>query len=382
MTSPTAPGDVSLDDIDSALDEMTEDDSPASTDPTPVDAGATPPAMDQEPADQPPELGEPEADAPVDASAADPAAPADPTETPNPTSGTPQGTPFAFRVDGREVTPEGALQLPDGSVLFPAKAWNQVQGQFLGDRGVWRQKEARYQQAVQQAEQSAQQQVAEQVGAVTLERDQAQAALDEFRGILARGPEAVLEWAQNFEVNRPALEATMRARALEVKLQQAEKQQQTWQSQRTEQEDQQYAESVLRPALESHVDYALDKLLAGEFTGVAPTPEDRAELRQHVWEVAGHQLFHPLVENARKPEDFGFNVALVKQILTREKARVGKVAQQTATLSAAATRNAAALAPTPKTMRPAGATPAKKKPVDVDQMVDAMLDSALSGDDD
>lgn len=381
MSSPTAPGDISLDDIDSALDSIHEDDTPASTDPTPAVTGATPPAAaDPETPDQPPELGEPEADASVDASAADPTAPANP-ETPNPDIGTPAGTPFAFRVDGREVTPEGALQLPDGSVLFPAKAWAQVQGQFLGDRGVWRQKEAKYQQAVQQAQQAAQQQVAESLGAVELERDQARAALEEFQRILAAGPDAVMQWAENFAVNRPALEANMRARALEVKLQQAERQQQTWQAKESEQAEAQRAEEW-RPQMEAHLDRALDHYLSGPFAGVATTPQEKADLRQFLWDTMREQLFYEAVVPARKLEDVGFRKEVLEAVLSREKARVGAVAKQTATLSAAATRNAAALAPTPMQARPAKApaAPAKKKPLDVDAMVDAMLDDALSGD--
>ena len=373
MTSPTAPGGFGLDELDSALDSITDDETAASTDPTPAVPGAPPPASaDPETPETPPELGEPEADDSADASATDPVAPATP-ETPTPDISAPAGTPFAFRVDGREVTPEGAVQLPDGSILFPAKAWQQVQGSFLGDRGVWRQKEARYQQAVSQAEASAKAQIADQMGAVELERDQARAALEEFQRILAAGPDAVQQWAENFAVNRPALEARMQARALEVQLEAERRQVKQFQAQRDQQTEEQRAEE-LRPQLEAHFDKALDHYLSGPFAGVAATPQEKAELRSFLWETHRAQLFY------EDEQGIGFRKEILEAVLGREKARVEAVAKQTATLGAAATRNAAAIAPTPVRAKPkAAVVPPKKKAVDPDEVLDADIDEWLVG---
>lgn len=368
MSSPVAPGDVSLDEIDQALDEIHTDDAPASTDPTPT-AEADPPSSDAGDAPEPEATGETTAETPADPAVASAPDAALPDSTPNTQLTLPEGAqPFAFRVDGREYKPEGAMQLPDGSVLLPEKAWAQIRGGLLVDREAVNSKLAQARQQVQQARQEAEHQSTAALSAVTLERDQARAALEEFQKILSAGPDAVMQWAENFAVNRPALEARMQARALEVRLQQAEQERQTWQQQQAQATEAQQAEA-LRPQLEAHLEHALDVKLAGEFAGIASTPQEKADLRAFLWETMRGQLFY------EDEQGIGFRTDLLDTVLGREKARQDAVAKKATVLSEAARRNAAATAPTsaaPRRGTPPPAKAPKAKPVDVDEAIAAI----------
>lgn len=346
MTSPTAPGTLDGFEYTSmADDEPMTDPAVSSTDsaasPAPGSSLTDSPASTETTAD-----ADPEASAPLEG------APADPDQSQPETLVFPEGgSPFTFRVDGNDAAPAGAKVYPDGSVLLPKSAWDDIRGNWLGHRGAWRHKEAQYQQRIAHTEQAAMAAARDQVETVELERDQARAALEEFREILEGGPEAVFQWAQQFEVNKPALQARMEARELKVQLDRATRQTQTYTARETEQQEAAKA-AEWRPALEDHLRHAITTLAGtDEFKGVAATPEAVADLHGFLWETMADKLFYEKSENPQRLEDIGFRVDVLRTFLAREKKKADDRAAKVQTTVQSAVRNAGALAPTPHTGR-------------------------------
>ena len=366
MTSPTAPGGDDLDGFE--YRSLAEDEATADTDPTPAtDDAALPSPEGTEPPDPTPATGETTADARTDASVPSPGTSADPSELqPDQLMYPEGGVPFTFVVDGLTVAPEGAVQYPDGAVLLPTKAWDQLRGNNLADRGAWRQKEQQYQRQVQEARTAAEQGASQQVRALTVDRDRKSAALAEFEKIVALGPDELYDWCQNFAVNRPALEARMDAASVRAELDAVRSQTQRYETE-ADQRTQAEQDETDRTQCEAHLDYALTDLLTKEFPGVAQTPQDRAELKDHVVKTLGGVLFY------RDPEaGLQMRVDLLREVLGREKKRAQGTLSDAARTLGAAQRNTAALAPTLVRRTPAKAVAApavKAKWVDHEEVL-------------
>jgi hypothetical protein len=119
------------------------------------------------------------------------------------------GQPFAFRVDGKEVAVEGALKYEHGTYI-PAKAWDTVQ-QHLADRSAFAQRERQYQQHIRELD-------PEQHPRVRT----ADAWMQWLDGMLDpnKSPEEIAGWLDNLRVNKPLLDAQLRAQILEQQLNQ------------------------------------------------------------------------------------------------------------------------------------------------------------------
>lgn len=121
------------------------------------------------------------------------------------------GTPFRFRADHREVEVPGALEWDHG-IYVPKDAWNGVVSRHLADR------DSLYQQH-QREVQTLQQQLQDRDPDRNPVVQQANITVQKFRELMDQGPAAVAQWLDNFAVNRPLLEAEIKAAGLEAQLQ-------------------------------------------------------------------------------------------------------------------------------------------------------------------
>jgi len=339
MTSPTAPG--VADDLGGFEYHSEVEESRDIASPEPVPAALE---------DASPELGAadlPEPTAPAETTATSPAADLLPGEiTPDKLTFPTGGTPFAFRIDGREVAPEGAVQYADGSVLLPAKAWDVMRGGFLADRGAWDQKERSYQAAVREARERR-----------SSEQVRAEKILAEWGKVLAGGPEAVVQWAEDFERNRPILEARIEAQMAQAELERYRAGEQQLQ--------QQQAAERLVPSLQGHLTSALNHYLSGPYKGVARTKAERDDLESFLWGTMAGQLFY------EDEQGYGFRTDVLEQVLQREQARQQRAADATKKATDAARLNAAATSPTRTTRGAARPAPGQPKPkrLDPDEVI-------------
>lgn len=142
-----------------------------------------------------------------------PASPEAPASTDPPAAVPPAApVPFTFRVDGREVSPKGAVVQPDGTIAFTPESFRTFQQQYVADRGVWRQKEQQYQ---RQIEQTARQQTAAQA--------QAEAILTAITKAAEQGDQAIYDLATGFAQNLPKLKAEAEARFYRTQLEEQER---------------------------------------------------------------------------------------------------------------------------------------------------------------
>jgi hypothetical protein len=211
------------------------------------------------------ELDTPEGAVPVPAPAADDAPPADAAPTPAeqvPAETPPQGQvppvpaspvvpppTWSFKADGREVTVPGAKVTADG-ILIPKDAWQRTVQPHLADRAAWN--------AQVQEFRRTEAGLREQVEAV--EKGQhpaivrANAVTAKFTELMDKGPEAVAEWLDNFQQNRPILEANARAAAAEAEREQYKS--------RISQADQERQQAALEPQKRTAVEQQVTALLA------------------------------------------------------------------------------------------------------------------------
>ncbi len=194
------------------------------------DEGAQPPAP---PSAQPPTPGQP------------------------PHGGAPTGAaePWAFRADRQEYFVEGSRVEPDGGVYIP-KAQLQLVQQLLAEgaahRGSWREERDAYEARIAELEASVEQHP---------DLLRARAFNTKLNQLMAAGPEAVAEWLDKFETNRPVLEAEVKAQLLQSQLDQ---------TQSRERAAQEEAESnELAPVMEETLQGAVEEL-ASRYPGVDP----------------------------------------------------------------------------------------------------------------
>lgn len=205
----------------------------AAPDPAPEPSPDAPPVIDAAPT-------EPSAPAPASDAASDvPASPEAPAPTDPPAAVPPAApTPFTFRVDGRDVSPKGAVVQPDGTIAFTKDGFRAFQQQYVADRSVWRQREAQYQQQIQQAQQSQ-----------SAEQARAAAVLDRITAaIRSENPsQAIYDMAIGFAAEFPKLTAEAEAaywrkqaeaREQQVLPQQAQQQWESWKADREDALDQ------------------------------------------------------------------------------------------------------------------------------------------------
>jgi hypothetical protein len=346
----------------SLADELAELDLEDQQDPegaAPADgeAGASPPADPDAPAD-----GEEAAELQLEGE--QPAGEGQPVEgTPawQPPAG---GEPFVFRVDGREVAVPGAQRYEHG-IYVPAEAWNGVVQRHLADRDVWVQQR---QQMLSQIEQ-----LNPEAHPVVL---QAQATVQAFKELLDKGPLEVAKWLDQYERNRPLLEAQIQNQALQSQLE--------IRTRGSQQAEQEQLVAQVRDALPGYLEQHIE-------AAISQTPElaelkglTAAKLRENLWPYA-QLLFieappdRDLPEHGLRRGQIGVNRAVLSQLLGQQAAHQTELKR----LQAAAKHNAAATgrAPAVPTVttrgRPAPAGKAPPQPASVSEWKDSFLGANL-----
>lgn len=271
---------------------------PATPAPDPVDRvlAATP---DTIPAD----AATPQAPAPVDA------APAVPALAPEP---------FAFTADGTKVAVTGATVAPDGTITMPRDTWNRVVQPHLADRRQWQLKEQSYRQQIEERD-----------PAQNAEVLRARAILGTLTALMDQGPEKMAEWLDDFERNRPILQAQAETAVLKA-------QYEAQQSRLTEVDQREFRnqqEPLMRQGLEREVQaqLAADPSLAGLLQG--PLVERLMRNMQQTFVVAD-----------RDYPEYGISRGEIALNLAYIRSEVQDIAQLTA--NARATRQAQAAAQT------------------------------------
>lgn len=177
-------------------------DEPA-TDPTPADASAASAPSDVTDEEEPDELDADLDDAP----SADQSAKSEP-EASGESAAESAGEPFTFRADGKQFEIPGAVRYPEG-VYIPPESIAKLQEHLADRKGL--------NDRIRQLEQQAQNPDAE---VVSRHPDvlRAKATLQKLNELMDQGPEAMAEWLDNLQQNRPILEANAKAAALEAQL--------------------------------------------------------------------------------------------------------------------------------------------------------------------
>jgi hypothetical protein len=272
------------------------------------------------------------------------------------------GEPFAFRVDGREVAVPGAQRYEHG-IYVPADAWNGVVQQHLADRGVWQQQRQAYERQIAELNPDAH--------PVVL---QAQATVQAFKELLDKGPLEVAKWLDQYERNRPLLEAQIQNQTLAAQLEQR-----TRGSQQQEQEQLERQVWEAMPGyLEQHIEAAVSQTPElAELKGVGA-----AKLRETIWPY-WQLLFiqappdRDLPEHNLRRGQIGVNRGVLSQLLGQQAAHQAELKrlQKAARHNAAATGRAP-VAPTVTTRgRPAPAGRAAPQPASAQEWKDNFLAS-------
>lgn len=113
----------------------------------------------------------------------------------------PATEPLQFKADGREFTVNGRKD-EDGNFVIAPEEWNRTIGPRLADRGAWAQEREAYRR---------------QIDALAPDKNpevvRARKITESFKELLDKGPDAVIEWAENYEANKEVLIAKAEAEA-------------------------------------------------------------------------------------------------------------------------------------------------------------------------
>jgi multidrug efflux pump subunit AcrA (membrane-fusion protein) len=202
---------------------------------------------------------------------------------------------------------------------------------------------------------------------------QSRVTLQKFRELMDQGPAAVAEWLDNFSVNRPLLEAEIRAQTLQAQLE-------ARQQQSTQYEQEQVIARVSQE-LPGYVEQNIAALIS-QTPELASLKGSEKKLVEQLWPYIGSLLW----EADRDYPEYGVRQGqivprkeLFLQALTQEANRRAELKR----LEDAARHNARALgngSKTPKTVPargqpvPAGQKPRAFKPGEAREAKDAFLD--------
>ena len=238
-------------DLDGAPDE------PA-TDPVAADPSAASAEPDVTEDDEASELDAPLDDAPSAAKAAEPAS----TDSGAPAA-EPAGEPFTFKADGKQFEIPGAMRYPEG-VYFTPEAILRLQENLADRKGL--------NDRIRQLENKVQVNDPERHPEVL----RARALTQKLNELMDQGPEAMAEWLDNLQQNRPILEANAKAAALEAQLKRY-----------TEQEQTQASEQEATALVDQ-----MDRTLNGHLDAILQDPEiaalglDRNRLQARLYRLA------------------------------------------------------------------------------------------------
>lgn len=286
---------------------------------TPETDTATP-ATDQSPTPDTPPV-QPDATSPEKVDAPATPAPLTPPEIPTPVDPFSGGEPFAFRIDGRQVSIDGAKVIND-HVVIPKSAWlNQMQ-HFLGDRSAIRNREGQYKQALEQAN----------AGRSEWEAEKA-TMLGEIQQMFA-DPEAMLAKLQNWQTEGPLLMAKMEAKAARQQVEQFQRRQQD--------EMRHQQEAAVIPQLQDQLGDTVEQWLSDHGINWESDKERWSGWMRNVWEDFGpNGLFQrdPISGRPVLQED------KVQRLFQREVSRVQSAQVAAKAVEQKKAMNAAAVAP-------------------------------------
>jgi hypothetical protein len=292
-TQSEAPGRATL---EAELRDIDVDDETPGTEPAEDTGEASPPEESEAPAqEEGDQEGQPEAEeGALEEEGEEPTEAAAPTE---PVAWKPPqgGTPFQFKVDGKDVPVPGALRYDHG-VYIPADSWIHLQ-RNLADREVIRGRFQEYEQRLEQLKPEHNPTVI-----------QAQETLNAFLGLLDKGPEAVADWLDKFETNRPLLEADVREKTLRKQL---ENQQGTVSQAETER-----VASEIAPQLPGYLGQHIEAAVAAAAADYPDLAGQTAKLVEEMWPFANQLFFQ--ADDRDYPEDgvAKGQIGIRRQVLT------------------------------------------------------------------
>lgn len=214
--------------------------------------------------------------APDPAQAAPPTAPG---QAPAPSDGT-----FRFKADRQEWQIDGSRVDAQG-LHIPTEHIPMVQellAEGVAHRGSFQQELARRDTMIRQLQQDNQK-----AASGRSEKEvQAETILTHFARLMDEGPEAVIDWLDNLQQNRPVLEAEAKAAALQYRLQQLEA---------ANQPSEPSPEEIL-PQLDNALREHLVTTGDGEFKGIL-SDEDLGRAYQHLWDTVRERVFYRAVDD-------------------------------------------------------------------------------------
>jgi hypothetical protein len=272
------------------------------------------------------------------------------------------GLPFKPRADGRDLEIPGALQYEHG-VYIPADGLPVLQ-RHLADREQFTQRQQALERQVQERDPAHHPDVL-----------RAQASLQALNQLLDKGPLEVAKWLDNFQQNRPLLQAQIENAALQAQLQARQQQ--------TSQADYEQAVTQVQQALPGYLRQNIE-------AAVSQDPELKAlagmgeQLLQKLWAKAPALFF----EADRDYPEYGLRqgqIIVRPDVLRAELHQLAQHAAEVKRLEAAARHNRAATgrAPAKPTVTTRGRpTPAGRSTAAKPQTVQEWRDSYLARDGD
>lgn len=185
--------------------------------------------------------------------------------------------PFSFRVDGVDVAVEGAELVDLGEdggkqIVMSPESWQRFVQPRLADRNAWTQERAQYVRRIQELDPSKNEHVL-----------RAHALTQQMQQLLDAGPEALVQWAQNYEQNKQVLLAQAEQQLLRAenqRLAQTHEQQQLA-------EQQKQLEPQLRTALDNSIDQVRDQM----FAGMQLPEKAKKRIADRLWRVRDKLFF-------------------------------------------------------------------------------------------
>jgi hypothetical protein len=363
-------GDLQADELDGVLDQLTDGDDASTAETEAGDDYAEVFAEDDGPPRNPDgtfakregaDPPDPATDKPAEAT----------TEAPSPdgASALPAVDPFAewqpftFKADGVEATLEG-IRANDTHVVIPRAVWDtEFRPKYLANRDAWQEERNQYRAQVQQATAFARQAQEEK----SAKEARAEAIIGEFEKLIG-DPDALAQFAADFERNAPILRAQLEAQEARALLAQREHAEQ---AQRAEVE----REQLFARGTDTFEAACIDLLKDTKYSGLVLNDDERDELLAEIWEARGPQLVR--VADRDYPEyglrrgDMTVDRETLTELFDRRAAYLAKRITKATSVTTAEQRNAARVASPathPQTTKPAGgkgkpatAPPARRK---------------------
>lgn len=264
------------------------------------------------------------------------------TETPaDGTEPTVESEPLTFKADGTEFTVD-ARKDDEGNFVIAPEEWQRSVQPRLADRGRW-----------QAERESLRRQIAALNPETNPEVVRAREVTKRFHELLEQGPDAVIEWAENWEANKDALLARAEAEAAKAEAARY----------REEQDGAKREEQTAE--LEGQLDAGLDRVLEQASQHDQYADLDMDYVKRILAPMKASIFFrapYDMPEYGLKEGEIGMNTRRVEEVLQAEASRQAALNEKTRNAKAAedaAKRNAAATGKAKKTSK--AATPPVEK---------------------